>query len=104
MSALREGFPRATVVAGVGAGFATPLALSSLNGAGFATPLPLSSLDGSNGFPIEGIDVGDYSGWSVSSAGDINGDGFDDLIVGAFLAESNGQPNAGTSYVVFGGF
>ena len=35
----------------------------------------LSSLNGSNGFPISG--VAGQSGWSVASAGDINGDGFD---------------------------
>ena len=39
-----------------------------------------------------------YSGWSVRSAGDINGDGVADLIIGAFAANSN----AGVSYVVFG--
>ncbi len=54
----------------------------------------LSDLNGSNGFVINGIDAGDYSGFSVSSAGDINGDGFDDLIIGT--------PGAGESYVVFG--
>ena len=37
----------------------------------------------SNGFVINGEDAGDHSGWSVASAGDVNGDGFDDLIVGA---------------------
>ena len=36
---------------------------------------------------------------SVSGAGDINGDGFDDLIVGANLANAN---NSGAGYVVFG--
>ncbi|MCF2146774.1 Ig-like domain-containing protein [Desmonostoc muscorum LEGE 12446] len=62
----------------------------------------LSSLNGSNGFVINGVDAGDSSGGSVSSAGDINGDGFDDLIIGARRADPNGQFNAGSSYVVFG--
>jgi Ca2+-binding RTX toxin-like protein len=39
--------------------------------------------------------------YSVSSAGDVNGDGFDDLIVGAFGADPNGS-SSGSSYVVFG--
>ena len=43
----------------------------------------LSSLDGSNDFVVNGIHSGDNVGVSVSGAGDINGDGFDDLIIGA---------------------
>jgi hypothetical protein len=68
----------------------------------FDASFNLSSLNGSNGFVLNGIDVGDRSGWSVSSAGDINGDGFDDLIIGAFTANAN-STNSGKSYVVFGG-
>jgi hypothetical protein len=30
----------------------------------------------------------DYSGWSVSTAGDVNGDDLDDLIVSAYGADS----------------
>ena len=62
----------------------------------------LANLNGSNGFKINGIDAEDYSGSSVSSAGDINADGIDDLIVGAPNASPNGQEKAGESYVVFG--
>ena len=51
-------------------------------------PLELSSLDGSNGFVINGIDSFDESGRSVSSGGDVNGDGFDDLIVGGLSCRS----------------
>ncbi|MBN3991121.1 MAG: FG-GAP repeat protein [Nostoc sp. NMS2] len=69
---------------------------------GFGASLNLSSLDGSNGFVINGIDSGDFSGSSVSSAGDINGDSFDDLIIAAYRASPNGQNDAGSSYVVFG--
>jgi hypothetical protein len=68
---------------------------------GFGTGLDLSTLDGSKGFAINGIATNDFSGYSVSSAGDVNGDGFDDLIIGAQGAEPNGI-NAGQSYVVFG--
>ena len=53
----------------------------------FSAEFNLSELDGSNGFVINGIDAGDFSGSSVSSAGDINGDGKDDLIIGANKTE-----------------
>ena len=65
--------------------------------------LDLSDLDGTNGFILNGIDAGDRSGWSVSSAGDVNGDGYDDLIIGAFYANPNGDGNAGETYVIYGG-
>lgn len=68
---------------------------------GFAPSLNVSALDGTNGFAIDGIAEGDYLS-RVSAAGDVNGDGFDDLIVGAFGADPNGNDYAGTSYVVFG--
>ena len=63
----------------------------------------LSSLDGTNGFTLTGIDAGDQSGFSVSSAGDVNGDGYDDLIIGAFRADPNGDSYAGETYIVYGG-
>ena len=43
----------------------------------------------------------DGSGFSVSAAGDVDGDGIDDLIIGADDADSNGY-ESGQSYVVFG--
>jgi hypothetical protein len=71
-------------------------------GVGAGGSLDLSTLNGTNGFVINGIDAGDRSGRSVSSAGDVNGDGVDDVIIGAYGADPNGQYNAGESYVVFG--
>ena len=64
----------------------------------FNANLEFSELDGTNGFVLQGIDRGDYSGSSVSGAGDINGDGIDDIIIGA----PGGNNDAGESYVVFG--
>ncbi|MEH2058962.1 MAG: hypothetical protein V7K97_22960 [Nostoc sp.] len=69
---------------------------------GFGASLNLSTLNGTNGFAINGINRYDFSGGSVSSAGDINGDGIDDLIIGAFGADPNGE-HSGQSYVLFGG-
>ena len=68
---------------------------------GFSATMDLSSLNGSNGFRLDGEAASDLSGESVSSAGDVNGDGFDDVIVGALFANPNGK-DSGSSYVVFG--
>lgn len=51
---------------------------------------------------IEGRMAGDAFGWSVASAGDLNGDGFGDLVVGAFLADPGGRDRAGTASVFHG--
>lgn len=67
------------------------------------SPLALGSLNGTNGFRIDGAAHADFSGSSVSGVGDVNGDGFDDVIVGAWGANpSAAQLTAGLSYVVFG--
>ena len=68
---------------------------------GFSTNVDLSSLNGSNGFRISGVASPDESGWSVASAGDVNGDGFADLIIGAPYAQPHGE-YSGTTYVLFG--
>lgn len=59
---------------------------------------------GSFGFVLLGADVNDRSGGSVSAAGDVNGDGFADLLVGSKYAAGpdNDKPNLGETYIVFG--
>ena len=49
----------------------------------FFSSVNLSTLNGRNGFVINGIDEGDFSGRTVSSAGDVNGDGNDLLFGGS---------------------
>jgi len=77
------------------------LALGGSEAAGFPAAVELSNLNGSNGFAVRGKAADDYSGFSVSAAGDINGDGLGDLIVGAPYADPNGV-YSGESYVLFG--
>ena len=48
---------------------------------GFGVAMDLSSLDGKNGFRLDG-GAYDHTGYSVSNAGDMNGDGYNDVIVG----------------------
>jgi glycosylphosphatidylinositol phospholipase D len=84
----------AYVVFGAPQGFPAAFQLSSL--------LPANGGDGSAGFVMSGIDTYDFAGRSVSSAGDVNGDGVDDIIVGADFADPAGLSSAGESYVVFG--
>jgi Ca2+-binding RTX toxin-like protein len=73
---------------------------------GFPASVDLAQVaQGQGGFVIRGEDSHDFAGHSVAAAGDVNGDGFDDLIVGAYQADGagNGKPLAGAAYVVFGG-
>ena len=71
-------------------------------GVGQSGNLLLSSLNGANGFKLDGESNGDFSGQSVSAAGDINGDGYADLLIGA-RGYPSGSGAQGRSYVVFGG-
>ena len=53
----------------------------------FPEIIKLTSLNGQNGFKLNGEENDDVSGNSVSAAGDINGDGVADLLVGAPVHE-----------------
>jgi hypothetical protein len=61
-----------------------------------------SPMDRTPALKLLGEAAGDYFGVSVAGAGDLNGDGFGDLAVGAILNDA-GAPNGGRAYVYFGG-
>ncbi|MBK7952130.1 MAG: FG-GAP repeat protein [Deltaproteobacteria bacterium] len=52
--------------------------------------------------PIQYDQASAVLGYSVASAGDVNGDGFDDVIAGAFIADV-GQADEGAAFVFHGG-
>eukprot|EP01032_Pedospumella_encystans_P039204 gene39204-biopygen15224 len=60
------------------------------------------ALDADTGFRILGAAASDASGVSVSAAGDVNGDGVDDLLVGANEADLTAKADAGIVYVIYG--
>ena len=62
--------------------------------------LDLATVIGTNGFRIAGGAAGDHMG-NACAAGDVNHDGFSDLVIGAENAQPNGQ-FSGAAYVVFG--
>ena len=62
----------------------------------------LSGADGSVLFNFDGDGADDRFGFSVSGAGDVNGDGFDDLIVGAYKDDNNGLTDSGSARILSG--
>jgi Ca2+-binding RTX toxin-like protein len=77
---------------------------------GFDTRPNLFNLNGSNGFIVDGKDANDSLGSALSNVGDINGDGVDDLVIGAANAGNvlnskfadGDSDQRGEVYLVFG--
>ena len=68
---------------------------------GFGASVDLSSLDGSNGFALEGAEESnDRLGSRIDTAGDINGDGFDDIVIGRNTAGVNSTSES--EIIIFG--
>jgi hypothetical protein len=85
---------QAYVVFGRASGFGTTTANRAV--------IDLLTLSPDQGFLLWGPDDSGEMGRSVSDAGDVNGDGFDDLLVGAPWVAINGQNQLGEAYVIFG--
>lgn len=61
-----------------------------------------ATMDATQGVRIKGIDTFDFSGISVAGVGDIDGDGLDDILIGAQAGDPDGRMNAGEAYLVYG--
>jgi hypothetical protein len=67
------------------------------------TAVELSTIAaGTGGFVINGMNAGDSAGFSVSSAGDMNGDGLNDLLISSLTTDTLTLNNMGAAYVVYG--
>jgi len=72
---------------------------------GWSKNTPILSADAS----FLGENAGDSAGWALSMGGDVNGDGFDDILIGAPSNKEGGAYGpkypyigAGQSYIIFG--
>ena len=72
----------------------------------FGSPNPPADLDqpdGANGVLLQGAFAYDRAGWSVATAGDVNGDGFDDFLVGTPVDDDFSlTAKSGKAYLVYG--
>jgi hypothetical protein len=62
----------------------------------------LQTMSLTTGLKIYGAAATDYSGYSVNGAGDINHDGYEDILIGASYANRKGRSLCGVVYVLFG--
>ena len=96
-SYMLEGFSAVVVAGGVEVTYAQPQHIVELVDTGLGGGIMFR---GSGGPPISG--GSQAAGWSVSIAGDVNGDGFDDVLIGALGTYRGYYSGAGAMYVVFG--
>jgi VCBS repeat-containing protein len=88
-----------TVQVSDGSATSTANAAFAISGSNDLSTMNVSLLQAAGlGFQINGIDPADSAGVSVYGVGDVNADGLDDVIVGAYY----GAGGSGQAYVVFG--
>jgi FG-GAP repeat len=104
---MRDGIPARRVLRLLSAGLALVASTGTAVGQSFEPELELADLlaanggDGTVGFALNGVRRLEVAGTSVAGTGDVNGDGIDDVTIGARGANPNGT-GSGRAYVVFG--
>ncbi len=61
-----------------------------------------AAMDSIADLTLTGAAAGDVFGYAARTAGDVNGDGYDDLVIGAYGSDAGGT-NTGRAYIYFGG-
>lgn len=74
---------------------------SGAEGAAFVFHGSAAGLDGGVSHKVSGIQPDSRFGHSVSTAGDVNGDGYSDIIVGAYMYD-NGETDEGAAFIYHG--
>jgi hypothetical protein len=62
----------------------------------------LTTMQAERWFRVDGASANDHLGYALAGAGDLNGDGIDDVILGAVGASDNGRPSSGAAYIIYG--
>ena len=77
--------------------------LGRASGATPFTTIDLAAFtSGPEGFKISGAAANDLLGQAVAGGGDVNNDGYDDVVIGASTADPTSRNNGGRSYVIYG--
>jgi hypothetical protein len=80
---------------------ASAVGVTAVSGAPLPQSGTLDLLDGAD-VVIDGLPAGSETGYAVGAAGDVNGDGRPDMLIGARRASAPGRERSGAVYVVFG--
>lgn len=75
---------------------------STGGGAAGAAEISATALDGANGFALFNAGANQGAGAAVAGGGDLNGDGFGDVVVGIPGYDTGAPRNSGTAFVLFG--
>jgi hypothetical protein len=69
---------------------------------GWGATLALGTLDGATGVAITAAQSGDRTGYALAAAHDVNGDGYDDFLIGAPNFDGTGGIDTGAAILIFG--